>query len=101
MSNVLQVLKIIGGLLLLIAPFTLSFRRESPLWTQIAVPLAGALIEVHVAMTYYLNGLRAAHDPQYWRVLGPRSFLGGMIVGVVLSYLLQYVCGRIAKNRRA
>src|SRR4051812_26226038 len=101
MSNVLQALKLIGGLLFLIAPFKARFRRESPLWVQITVPLPGALIEIHVALTYYLNGLRAAHDSQYWRVLGPRSFLGGIIVGVLLSLLLQYVCRRISKTRNA
>ena len=101
MSNVLQALKLIGGLLFLIAPFTARFRRESPLWVQIAVPFSGALTEIHVALTYYLNGLRAAHDPQYWRVLGPRNFLGGIVVGILLSFLLHYVCGRISKTRNA
>ncbi len=101
MSNILQALKLLGRLLLLIAPFTARFRRESPLWAQTAVPFSGALTEMHVALTYYLNGLRAAHDPQCWRVLGQRSLLGGIIIGILLSFLLQYVCARVSKPRNA
>ena len=101
MSNVLQALKLIGGLLLLIAPFTARFRRESPGWVQIAVPLAGALTEIHVALTYYLVRLSAAHDPRYWHILRHLSFVGGVILGILASFLLQYVCGRISKTRNA
>jgi len=101
MSHILQAIEIIGGSLLLIAPCTKRFRRESPQWVRIAVPFCGALTEIHVAVTHYLNRFRAAHDPQYWRVLGPRNLLDGIILGILLSYLLQYICDRTARNRNA
>jgi hypothetical protein len=101
MPNVLQALKLIGGLLLLIAPFTARFRREAPRWVQLAIPLAGALTEVHVALTYYVHSLSAAQDPRYWHFLRHRSFLGGVIAGILLSFLLQYLCDRLWKTRNA
>lgn len=101
MNNVLQAIEIIGGALYLTAPFTARFRREAPPWVRIAVPLSGLLTEMHVVLTYYSERLHAAHDSRYWRMIGPRSFLGGVISGIILSFFLHYVCDRIAKNRNA
>jgi hypothetical protein len=99
MTNVLQAIKMIGGLLLLIFPFIARFRRGAPPWVRIVLPFAGMLTGIQVAITYYLNGLRIARDPEYWRVLGHWSFLSGLIVGILLSFITHTICDRISKTR--
>jgi hypothetical protein len=100
MSNVLLAIKVLGGFLLLIAPLFAGFRREGARWVQVAVPLVGLLIEIQVGLTYYVEKLRAARDPDYWHILPLRSFLGGVVVGILLSYLLQFFCARISKTQK-
>lgn len=101
MHNVLQAIKVICGLLLVIGPFTSRFRRETSRWVQIAVPIAGALTLVHVVFSSYIEGLRIAGNPQYWHTLRHQGFLGGIVCGILLSFLLQLVIDRISKTRGA
>jgi len=101
MITILQILKLIGGVLLLIAPFTKRFRQDSAPWVKIAVPLAGALTEIHVVVTHQLEAFSAVSNSQYWLTLSNRSFLGGTIIGILLCILMHSICTRFSKSNKA
>ena len=101
MFTISQVTEILGGVLLLVAPFIARFRRGSSRWVQIASPIAGAFTELHVALTYRLQSLSIAQDPHYWSVAVQRGFVAGLAMGILLTYLLYYFCQRVSKSPTA
>ena len=92
---------VVGGGLLLIAPFIRRFRVEAPLSSWLVIFLAGLAVEFTVAFRHYYLSLRGDNYPLYLRMMGLNNGIRGIAIGILVTVLVRFFCARATKNPNA
>lgn len=77
----------VGGVCLLVGPFVSPSMRSVPLWLKAAICMAGIAAEAYLALRFAAIDL-GGQNKWYPLVSHLRSFVGGIGVGLLLTYLL-------------
>jgi hypothetical protein len=83
-SRILTAIICLGGISLLLVPF---FDRSKPVWSKIVIWIAGAMIELDIALGLMIQNMeQQTRWVSFWTQL--RSTISGVAIGAMISYLL-------------
>ena len=100
-ATIFRLLLIVFGIFFLIVPFIPGLRSEKRPSNNIISFLVGLLGECQVALSYYADALRIAHDPAYWKMVQLQSGVGGIGIGLLAAMAIRHVYAHRSKNPNA
>jgi hypothetical protein len=100
-ATMLRVIVILGGVFLLLVPLIPGLRNTRRPSNNVIGFLTGLLAETWVALSFYVDALRIAQDPEYLRMFQLKTLVAGIAIGLLAGMAVRDLCAHHFKNPNA